>query len=198
MTTLRARCAVAVFAVAGCGTAAGQLSAADSYDRCVSDSRAFSSDQKLNEAVTEYLAKIQKEIDSSVYVARVAGMAGLEDRSNQARARAIRYREELQQACAHLSQAMQEPSLRPMTDRTAQAPVAQSAEPQGQAEVERELNRRVPGAIFIINEAGFAEWLGGRQGKALRRDLWERAMAAEDVEQAARMLRDYERALKLK
>jgi hypothetical protein len=187
-----------VFAAATYGTAAGQLSTADSYERCVGDSPAFARDEKLNEAVTEYLANIQREIDSSVYISRVAGMAGLEDRSNQARSRAIRYRQELQQACAHLSQAMNEPDQRATTDRAAPAQVAQSVETQRQAVVERELNRRIPGAIFIINEAGFSEWLDGKQGKTLRRDLWEQTMAAEDFEQAARMLRDYERALKSK
>jgi hypothetical protein len=198
MTRLWTRYASAAFAAALCGTAMGQLSTADSYDRCVNDSSAFASDAKLNESVTEYLTSIQKEIDSSLYISRVAGMAGLEDRSNQARSRANQYRQELQKACAHISQSMNETDQRPGTDQIAPAQVTQSAERQRQAIFERELNRRIPGAIFIMNEAGFAQWLDGKQGKTLRRDLWEQAIVAEDFEQGAQMLRDYERALKSK
>jgi len=49
-----------------------------------------------------------------------------------------------------------------------------------------------------MNEAGFSQWLEGKQGKALRRDVWEQAIVAGDFEQGAQMLRDYERALKSK
>jgi hypothetical protein len=93
---------------------------------------------------------------------------------------------------------MNEADQRPRTDQIAPVQATQSAERQRQAVVERELNRRIPGAIFIVNEAGFSQWLDGKQGKTLRRDVWEQAIVAEDFEQAAQMLRDYERALKSK
>jgi len=88
MTMPWTRFTIAALAVASCSSAMGQLYIVDSYDRCLSDSSAFAVDAKLNEVVTEYLASIQREIDSSVDIARVAGMAGLEDRSMQARLRA--------------------------------------------------------------------------------------------------------------
>jgi hypothetical protein len=159
----------------------------------VSDSIAFASDEKLNEAVTDYLTNIQKEVDSSLYISRVAGMAGLGDRSNQARSRADQYRQELQRACAHISQSLYETGQRPRTDQVAPAQVTQSEENQRHVILERELNRRIPGAIFIMNEPGFSQWLDSKQGNARRRDVWEKAIVAEDFEQAAQMLRDYER-----
>jgi len=93
---------------------------------------------------------------------------------------------------------MNETDQRPGTDQIAPAQVTQSAERQRLAIFERELNRRIPGAIFVMNEAGFAQWLDGKQGKALRRDIWEQAIVAEDFELGAQMLRDYERAQKSK
>ena len=192
------RYTIAALAVALCGTAMGQLSIINPYDRCVSDSSAFARDEKLNEVVTEYLADIQREIDSSVYLSRVADMAGLEDRSKQARLRADQYRRELQQACAHISRSLSETDQRPKADQFAPVPATQTSERQRQAIVEHELNRRVSGAIFLMNEVGFSQWLDGKQGKTLRRDVWDQAIMADDFEQAARMLRDYERALKSK
>jgi hypothetical protein len=44
-----------------------------------------------------------------------------------------------------------------------------------------------------MNEPGFSQWLDSKQGNARRRDVWEKAIVAEDFEQAAQMLRDYER-----
>ena len=108
MTTLRTRYTIAALAVACCGAAKGQYSTADFYDRCMSDSSAFAKDENLNEVVADYLARIQREIDSSVHVSRVARMAGLEDQSKQARLRADQHVQELQQACAHLSQVLRE------------------------------------------------------------------------------------------
>lgn len=194
MNTPWTKYTIAALTAALCNTAMGQLSTLDSYDRCVRDSSAFSTDEKLNEVVAEYLANIQKELDSSVYVSRVAGMAGLGDRSKQARLKADQYQQELHRACAQLSQPMNETGQRPQPDQIAPAQAPQTAEHQRQAIVERELNRRIPGAIFMMNEAGFSQWLDGKQGKALRRDVWEQAIAAENFEQAAQMLRNYERA----
>lgn len=108
MTTFRTRYTIAALAVACCGAAKGQYSTADFYDRCMSDSSAFAKDENLNEVVADYLARIQREIDSSVHVSRVARMAGLEDQSKQARLRADQHVQELQQACAHLSQVLRE------------------------------------------------------------------------------------------
>ena len=192
------RCPLAVLAVAVCGNAAGQASIISSYENCVSDSAAFAKDARLNEVVTEYLANFQREIDSSLYQSRVAGMAGLEDRANQARLRADQYRQELQRACAHISQSLNETDQRPKADPIVPAETGQSAERQRQALVEQELNQRVPGAIFLMNEAGFAQWLDGRQGTMPRRDAWNRAILTDDFEQAVQLLREYERGRKSK
>jgi hypothetical protein len=117
MPWIRYTIAALALALALGGAAMGQLSNIDSYDRCVSDSSAFSADENLNEAVTEYLASIRREIDSSVELSRVAAMAGLQDRSMRAQLRADQYRQELQQACAHISQSMNEPDRRPKADQ---------------------------------------------------------------------------------
>jgi hypothetical protein len=196
MTRLWSRCAMAAFAVTSCGTALGQLSTIDLYDRCVSDSAAFARDEKLNEVVAEYLAGIQREMDSSLEISRVAGMAGLEERSRQARLRADQNRRELQQACAHTSQSVKEAGQHPGAGRNEPVQGAQPGERQRQAVVELELNRRVLGATFLMNEPGFSQWLDGKQGRLPRRDLWEQALLAGNMEQAALMLREYERALK--
>jgi hypothetical protein len=195
MTMPWTRYAIAVLAVALCGSAMGQLSTVNAYDRCLNDSSAFAVDEKLNEVVTEYLANIQREIDSSVDISRVAGMAGLKDRSLQARLRADQYLQELRQACAHISQSMNATDERPKVDQIAPVQNTQTAERQRQASIEYELNRRVSGATFLMNEAGFARWLDGKQGKSLRRDAWDKAILAESYERAAQMLRDYEGTL---
>jgi hypothetical protein len=194
MTALWNKYAIAALAAACSGAALAQQSTIAAYDRCVGDSSAFARDEQLNEAGTEYLAKIQKEIESSIYISRVAGMAGQQDRSTQARLRADQYQRELQQACAHLSQSVSPADSRSRSDLS--APANQTANLQRQAVLERELNRRVPGATFLINEAGFSQWLEGRQGSLLRREAWDQALLAEDFEKAAQMLRDYEGAPK--
>jgi hypothetical protein len=190
VTTLWTRCAIAALAVVFCSAAKGQSSAVDAYDRCMSNSAAFAKDENLNEVVANFLAGIQKEIDSSVHVSRVARMAGLEEQSKQARSRADRHMLELQQACAHLSQSMAAASQQPKADQTAGL--------ESRARFEQELNRRVPGAIFVMHEAEFSQWLDGKQGKTPRRNLWEQAVLSGDFEQAAQVLRDYERELKSK
>jgi len=106
MTMFWTRYAVAPLAVALCHTAVAQPSTLDSYERCVSHSAAFAQGENLNGVVADYLANIQREIDSSVEIARVADMAGLKDRSRQARSKADEYGRELQQACAQLSQSL--------------------------------------------------------------------------------------------
>jgi hypothetical protein len=125
-------------------------------------------------------------------------MAGLKDRSTQARLRADKYMQELQQACAHISQSMKEPDRHPKADQFAPAQDTQTAERHRQSVIEHELNRRVSGATFLMNEIEFSQWLDGKQGKVLRRDLWDQAIMAESFERAAQMLRDYERSLRSK
>ena len=198
MTTLRTRYAIAALAVACCGAAKGQYSTVGFYDRCTSNSSAFAKDENLNEVVADYLAGIQGEIDSSVHVSRVARMAGLEDQSRQARLRADQHVQELQQACAHLSQSMNATDRHPKADQSVPGHAAQTAERGWKADFEHELNRRVPGAIFLMNETGFSQWLDGKQGKTPRRALWEQAVRAGDFEQAAQLLREYERVQKSK
>jgi hypothetical protein len=198
MTLPWTRHAIAALALALCSSAMGQVSTIDLYDRCLSDSSTFAANEKLNEVVTEYLAGIQREIDSSLDISRVAGMAGLKDRSTQARLRADKYMQELQQACAHISQSMKEPDRHLKADQFAPAQDTQTAERQRQSVIEHELNRRVSGATFLMNEIEFSQWLDGKQGKVLRRDLWDQAIMAESFERAAQMLRDYERSLRSK
>lgn len=196
MTTLWARNVFAAAAVAMCTAAGAQFSTADTYDRCIGNPSAFAQDENLNEVVAGYLANMQKEIDSSLEIARVAGMAGLEERSKQARSKADQYRQELRQACAHLGQSMNKADQRPKADPVSPAYATQTAGGKREAVFEQEMNLRIPGATFLMNEAAFSQWLDGRQGKAPRRDLWDQAILAEDFEQAAKILRDYERESK--
>jgi len=195
------RYTIAALGVAFCSTAMGQLSIIGSYDRCVSDSSAFARDEKLNEVVTEHLANIQREIDSSVDLSRIAGMAGLGDRAMEARSRANQYRQELQQACAHINQSINETDQRQRqaeADQIAAAQATQAAERQRQAVIEYELNRRVSGATDLMDEVGFSQWLDSNQGKTLRRDVWDQAITADKFDRAAQMLRDYKRVRKSK
>lgn len=193
MTTFWTRYAIASLAVALWSTAVGEPSAVDSYERCMSGSAAFAQDENLNRVVADYLANIQREIDSSMEISRVADMAGLKDRSKQARLRADQYRQELQQACAQLSQSLSKTDQRPKDDEFVPLRATQTEERDRQAIFESEVNRRFPGATFLMNEVGFSQWLDSMQGTALRRDLWEKARLANDFEQVVQMLRDYER-----
>lgn len=199
MLMLLTRYAIAALAMTFGSAAVGQLSITGSYDRCVGDSSAFARDEKLNEVVTEYLAKFQRELDSAVDDLRIAGMAGLGARAMQARSRVDQYRQELQQACSHINQSLNSTDQRRAeVDQIAPIQTPQTTQLQRQAVIGYELNQRVSGATDLMDEVAFSRWLDSKQVTPLRRGVWDQAIFAEEFERAARMLRDYQRTRKSK
>lgn len=176
-----------------------QSGAQDRFSRCMSAPSDFAQQENLGPAASQHVDNIQREIAFAENESRMSGMAGQGDRAMAARSRALQFRQQLQQFCAQSSQSIDDSEQRQRrveVDRAAAEQANQTAARQREAVIEYELNRRVPGATRLMQGRDFWNWLNVRQGRTLRRDVWDQAIETDRFDRAAQMLRDYRSTLR--